>query len=572
MTIEETAAAESDVGIKHSNISETLTNGQVGGLHRRLGNRQIQITAIGGTIGTAIFVSIGQSLITGGPGSLFLAFTLYACVVGLANNSLAEMSTFMPVAGGFIRLAGYWVDDALGFVAGWNFFFFEALLIPFEVTALTLILSFWHEGVTDTGPSAVVCVASILFYGYAAIYVFYKTFVFTYLFAHRCLNLLTVKYYGETEFWLSGGKLVLIFILFSFTFVTMVGGNPQHDAFGFRYWSIPGSFAEFRSTGTQGRFEGFLSCLWTAAFTISGPEFISMMAAEAKRPSIYLKSAFKTIYWRFLFFFSLGALAVGIVIPYNDPTLADIYFGSGSGSSTAAGSPYVIAMRNMGIPILPHIVNALVMTSILSAGNSYTYCATRSLYGLAIAGRAPRFLRYCTKHGVPCYCLAVVMLFPLLAFLQLSNTSAKVLGLLVSLITGGGMVTFIIINLTFLNYYQACKVQGIDRKTRPYYGYLQPYGSYAALTIQFAIAIFSGYTAFAPFKISDFFINYTMQFIAVPLFLAWKFFRKTRYIRPEEVDLIWERPLVDAYETSLIEPPETFWGEIFSLIRIRKSG
>lgn len=78
----------------------------------------------------------------------------------------------MPVAGGFIRLAGYWVDDALGFVAGWNFFFFEALLVPFEVTALTLILSFWHEGITDTGPSAAVCVASIVIYGYVPIFIY----------------------------------------------------------------------------------------------------------------------------------------------------------------------------------------------------------------------------------------------------------------------------------------------------------------------------------------------------------------------------------------------------------------
>ncbi len=165
MKIEEVDSSECELGLKQSGMSSNLLGSQAGGLHRRLGNRQIQITAIGGTIGTAIFISIGQSLITGGPGSLFLAFTLYACVVVMVNNSLAEMSTFQPVAGGFIRLAGYWVDDALGFLAGWNFFFYEALLIPFEVTALTMVLSFWNKGVTDTGPSAAICVASILFYG-----------------------------------------------------------------------------------------------------------------------------------------------------------------------------------------------------------------------------------------------------------------------------------------------------------------------------------------------------------------------------------------------------------------------
>ncbi|KAK0272058.1 hypothetical protein LTR35_010329 [Friedmanniomyces endolithicus] len=101
-------------------------------LRRRLGNRQIQLIAIGGSIGTALF----------GPGSLFLAYFIYSCMLGLVNNCMAEMTILMPVSGGFIRMAGHWVDDALGFMAGWNFFFYEALLIPFEVTALNSVLGF----------------------------------------------------------------------------------------------------------------------------------------------------------------------------------------------------------------------------------------------------------------------------------------------------------------------------------------------------------------------------------------------------------------------------------------------
>ncbi len=124
-----------------------------------------------------------------------------------------------------------------------------------------------------------------------------------------------------------------------------------------------------------------------------------MVAAEAKRPRIYIKNAFKTVYWRFGIFFIGGALAVGIVIPYNDKTLVGILAGTSTGAGTAAASPYVIAMQNLGIGVLPNIVNALMVTSIFSAGNTYTYCATRSLYGLALEGRAPKFLRYCTNGG-----------------------------------------------------------------------------------------------------------------------------------------------------------------------------
>lgn len=126
---------------------------------------------------------------------------------------------------------------------------------------------------------------------------------------------------------------------------------------------------------------------------------------------MYIKNAFKTVYWRFGIFFIGGALAVGVLIAYNDPTLVAVLAGDISGSGTAAASPYVIAMTNLGIPFLPHLTNALLVTSIFSAGNTYTYCATRSLYSLALEGRAPRFLRKCTSNGVPIYCFAITMIF-----------------------------------------------------------------------------------------------------------------------------------------------------------------
>lgn len=136
----------------------------LGHLHRQLNNRQIQLIAAGGSIGTALFISIGGGLAKGGPGSLLICFTFYSIILGLVNNSIAEMSTYMPVAGGFIRLAGYWVDDALGFVAGWNFFLYEALIIPFEITALTSVISFWNPDVLNPGPTAGVCAAVIIAY------------------------------------------------------------------------------------------------------------------------------------------------------------------------------------------------------------------------------------------------------------------------------------------------------------------------------------------------------------------------------------------------------------------------
>ena len=121
-----------------------------------------------------------------------------------------------------------------------------------------------------------------------------------------------------------------------------------------------------------------------------------MVAGEAKRPRVYIKAAYKTLYYRLGAFFILGALCVGIVLVYNYPQLVAVLT---SGEKSAAALPYVIAMRNLRITGLPHLVNTILVTSIFSAGNTLIYCATRSLYPLAIEGRAPKILRECTKVG-----------------------------------------------------------------------------------------------------------------------------------------------------------------------------
>ncbi|KAI1207835.1 amino acid permease/ SLC12A domain-containing protein [Annulohypoxylon truncatum] len=503
-------------------------------LLRHLGNRQIQLIAIGGSIGTALFVSIGGGLAKGGPGSLLIGYTIYAIIVGMVNNSMAEMVTYMPVSGSFIRMAGRWVDEALGFMAGWNFFLYEACLIPFEISAINLVLGFWSDNI----PPAAICVACIVLYA--------------------IINILAVQYFGEAEFWLSSGKILLICILYMFTLVTMCGGNPQHDAYGFRYWSDPGSFAEHIHTGALGRFEGFLGAVFSAGFTVVGPEYLAMVAGEAERPRTYLKNGFKTVYWRFGIFFIGGALCVGVVLPYNDATLQN------ADTGTANGSPYVIAMQNLGVGVLPHIVNALMITSIFSAGNAYTYCAMRSLYGLACDGQAPKIFQKTLKNGIPVYAFALVMVFPFLSFLQVSNNTAQVVTWLATLTQGSQMINYIVMSLTYIFFYNATKAQGIDRRTLPYYGYFQPYCGYIGMAWMIIIEGIFGYSVFLPgkFNVGDFFAYYTMAIVAFCTFFGWKIFRRTRFVAPAEADLVWEKPAIDAYEASYNQPPTRFRDEI----------
>ncbi|KAI6801886.1 putative amino acid permease [Hortaea werneckii] len=518
-------------------------NENADGLHRRLKNRQIQLLAIGGSIGTALFVSIGTGLQHAGPANLLIAFIIQSCMLALVNNCIAEMTVTYPVSGGFVRLAGKWVDDAFGFMAGWNFFFYEAFLIPFEITALHTVLTFWRDDI----PVWAVCIACVILYA--------------------AINILAVKAFGEAEFWLSGGKVILIFMLFAFTFITMVGGNPQNDVYGFRNWEDPpGAFRAYLDDGALGRFEGFLAALYgTAAFTVVGPEYISMVAAEAMRPRKYIKTAFKTVYWRFGIFFIGGALAVGIILPWNDPTLDNVVNGSSDASGTAAASPYVIAMRNLNVQVFPHIVNALLVTSIFSAGNTYTYCATRTLYGLALEGRAPKPLRFCTRNGVPLFCFVITMIFPFLSFLQVGNDAAQVLTWLVNLVTAGGLIDYIIMCVTYIFFYRACKVQGVDRNEFKYTGYFQPYGAWIALIWLLHVVLCFGYTSFYPWNINSFFSTYVMVGVAPILFIFWKVIKRTKFVKPHEADLVWDRPVIDAYEETFYGPPSSFWKEMLNV-------
>jgi amino acid transporter len=130
-------------------------------LSRTLSWRQMQLMIIGGSIGTALFVTIGAGLISAGPGSLLLGFILYSTFLAACSNCMAEMSIYMPVSGGWIRMASHWVDDSLGFALGWNFFLYEATLIPYEISALNLVITFWSDKV----PAYAVCVGCIVLYG-----------------------------------------------------------------------------------------------------------------------------------------------------------------------------------------------------------------------------------------------------------------------------------------------------------------------------------------------------------------------------------------------------------------------
>ncbi|KAJ5672017.1 amino acid permease [Penicillium longicatenatum] len=427
------------------------------------------MVAIAGAI--ALLVQMGQALPKEGPASLFNAFLIWGIIMWAVNECFAEMVTYLPIPSPFVRFGSEWVDDALGFAMAWNFFLNEAFLVPFELVAMKIMTTFW----TDKVPVEAIIVVMIVLYA--------------------LLNII----------------MLLMIGLFFLAFVTMLGGNPLHDRYGFRYWSDPGAFVEHLASGETGRFLGIISCLYQASFSICGPEYISIVAAEAENPRKVLPPAIRSVVWRMLVFFIGLALCMGIVIPYNGPTLALILGGDVSGSGTGAAS----------------------------AGNGLLFTSTRTLYGMSLTGHAPRFFSTCTKRGVPIFALIFTLSFCLLAFLQVNSSSAEVITYLVDLVTCCQLMNYGFTALTYRHFFSALSKQGISRDTLPYKGRFQPYTSYLAMGGTSFMILAEGYDLFLEggWSVMWFFLDYGMIGFFIVAFLGWKLVFRTKYVRPGTADL-----------------------------------
>ncbi|RMJ18276.1 hypothetical protein CDV36_002040 [Fusarium kuroshium] len=476
--------------------------------HRRLNPRQIQLFAIAGSIGNTLFVAIGNGVLSG-PLCLLIAFIFWASVIWSIAQCQTEIITLFPVDGAPLRLAGRMVDPALGVAAGWNYFFIMTSYVVFEATVINTVVEYWGY---DKSPAILISVSLFFFFA---------------------INVYRADLFGEVEFWIALGKVMLVIGLMFYTLVTMLGGNPLHDRFGFRYWKDPGVWAG--ANGTT-RLQSFVNAVNVAGYCMGGPEYISMIAGESKDPRRTIPRAFSTIVTRLVVFFMGGALCVGILVPYNDETLT-----GGSAKTYTGASPYVISMERLQIPVLPSILTAALITSMISAGNCFTFSASRSLHALALEGQAPKFLCRLNKKGVPYMAVIVVMLLSCLAYLALGSSSAQVLNWILNFGTAGAMFNWCIMAITWIRFDAAIKAQGIDRKTLLHsQSRFQPFAGYWAFFWAFLFLWLQGYAVFLKgnWKVSTFIFNYGIIAFAAAVGLGWKIIKRTPFHRSEDVDLV----------------------------------
>ncbi|KFY13491.1 hypothetical protein V492_03236 [Pseudogymnoascus sp. VKM F-4246] len=330
-------------------------------LKRSLTARQVQMIAIGGTIGTGLFLGTGKSLATGGPASMLICYIIIGVIVFLTMLALGEMASFIPVAGSFCTFAGRFVDDAFGFALTWNYWFNDAVSTAADLVALQLVLSYWHTAMPGWGLSLIFWVVLVL------------------------ANIITVKAYGELEYWLSLLKVITIIIFIFLGIAVNAGGNIDNHYIGGENWRLPD--APF-----VGGIGGFASVFVTASFAYGGTESIAITAGETANPHKNIPRVIKNVFWRILLFYVISILLIGLDVAYTTPGLS---------TKDAATSPFTIVFQMVGSKVAGSFINAMIMTSVLSAGNHALFAGTRLLYTLAVNGHAPAFFGKLNRNRVP---------------------------------------------------------------------------------------------------------------------------------------------------------------------------
>lgn len=339
-------------------------------------------------------------------------------------------------------------------------------------------------------------------------------------------------------------KVLLLVGLVLFTFITMVGGNPKHDAYGFRSWKNGNAMHPYLTTGNTGRLLGVAIAIRFAVFTLSGPDFISLSAGEIQNPRRTIPRLARLIFYRLVGFYIIGTLAVGIICSSRDEGLIAAIKG---GKPGAAASPWVIGIINTGVTGgLPGLINVLITVSAISCGNAFMYQSSRTLYSLAQEGLAPKFFTSCSRFGIPYYCVLAVSLIGCITFLVADNAAINVFGWFVDLSTSGLIVNFTCFFWVYLGWYRALKAQNFDRKTLPYYCNFAPYTAWFGLIFGGLIVLFLGFDSFSPFSIQSFITTYFGVAWCTFMFVLWKVLKKTKFVDPKSVDIYEGKAEVDA--------------------------
>jgi amino acid transporter len=407
------------------------------------------------------------------------------------------------------------------------------VVLPLEIVAASITLQFW-PGAQDTNAAAWVTIFLVVII---------------------CINFFGVRGYGEAEFVFAIIKVIAVIGFIILGIILNCGGGPRGGYIGGRYWypnrvapdyagytedhQPPGSI---HSGAFHSGFKGLCSVFVTAAFSFAGTELVGLAAAEADNPRKTLPSAIKQVFWRICLFYIVALTIVSLLVPYGDARLL------GQSSEDAKASPFVIAINNAGIHVLPSIFNVVILIAVLSVGNSSIYGSSRTLAALAEQGQAPRFLAYIDRQGRPLFSIIVASVLGLLCYVVAGgqDTANTALNWLYSLSGLSSIFTWASICLAHIRYRRAWKKQGHSLDELAFRSQAGVIGSWIGLILNILVLAAQFWTSAWPIGYGDetpddraqtFFLNYLAAPVVIAFYVPYKLYFKTPFMRSMDMDL-----------------------------------
>jgi len=520
-------------------------------LQQGLSSRAVQFIALGGAIGTGLFVGTSSGLTQCGPAGLFTSYIIMASVLYPIMNAFGEMVCYLPGGrgrssqGSAAYLVSKYVDKSLGFATSWNYYYCYAILGAAECTAAAGVVEYWTLKIPKAGLISI------------------------YIFVIVLLNFGPVRIYGETEFWFAITKIICILGLIILCFILFWGGGPKHDRLGFRYWKGDLAWANHSAPGNTGRFLDVYTGIIKAGFAyILGPELVSLTSSECQDQRRNIAKASRRFVYRLIIFYCCSVLGISVIVSRKDPTLLTALSANKAG---AASSPFVIGIINAGIPVLPHIINACIMLSAWSAGNAYMFAASRCLMTMANEEGAPKIFGKINRLGTPYVAVGFTRLWFCLAYLNVSSSSADVFAWLSNISTISGFIGWGVSCIAYLRFRKAIIYNGLTDRL-PFRGPWMPYTIWYALIWVIILSLTNGYQTFMNgyWSVSDFIAAYITLPVFFTLLIGHKLYTRTfftwKWYKPvEQIDVITGLDEIEEITKEIDEnrvPPNSWWEKV----------
>lgn len=464
-------------------------------LKRTLKSRHLIMIAIGGSIGTGLFVGSGEALATGGPLALIIGWSIAGSQIIGTIHGLGEITVRFPVVGAFANYSTRFLDPSISFVVSTIYVLQWFFVLPLEIISSAMTVQYWNDSIDP-----VVWVA-----------IFYVAIV--------SINLFGVRGFGEAEFVFSTIKVITICGFILLCIILIAGGGPDHEYIGAKYWYDPGCLAH--------GFHGVLSVMVVASYSLGGTEMTCLASGETDAKE--LPSAIKQVFWRILFFFLVSLTLVGFLVPFTNENLL--------GGSSVDNSPFVIAIKLHHIKVLPSIVNAVILISILSVGNSCIFASSRTLCSMAHQGLLPWWFGYIDRAGRPLTGIIINSLFGLLAFLIKSSSMSEVFDWLMAIAGLATCIVWLSINISHVRFRLAMKAQNRSLDELEFVSSVGIWGSIYSGIINVLILVAQFYVALWPIggwkdsgdRAKKFFQSYLCALILLFIFACHKiYYRKTQ--------------------------------------------